>query len=518
LQVARAATPPGPPPNRADGSFASVLDALSMFSFDNSFARMPDRFYARVAPTKVRNPRVVRVNTSLATLLGATADELTSPAGVACLVGNEIPPGAEPLALAYAGHQFGVFVPQLGDGRAVLLGEVVGADGQRRDIQLKGAGRTPFSRGGDGRAALGPVLREYLVSEAMAALGIPTTRALAAATTGEPVMREQMLPGAVLTRVAASHLRVGTFELFAARGDNEGLVALTAHALTRHYPAAAGRGDDALALLESVIAAQASLVARWMAVGFVHGVMNTDNTAISGETLDYGPCAFLDEYDPARTFSSIDHGGRYAFANQPRIAHWNMIRFAETLLGLLDGGRDEAIEAAKDRLGRFPALFDEARLRGLRAKLGLLREEPGDRALADDLLRRLAENRVDHTIFFRRLCSSAVDPTADDGVASLFADPDAFRTWAEAWRRRLAAEAASPETRAAAMRRANPAFIPRNHRVEEAIDAAVRLGDFGPFETLADVLARPYDDQPEHAELAAPPGPEQRDYRTFCGT
>jgi uncharacterized protein YdiU (UPF0061 family) len=491
---------------------------IGMVAFDNSYARLPDRFYARVAPTKVGDPRIVRINRPLAELLGASPDQLASSTGASLLVGNEIPFGAEPLALAYAGHQFGGFVPQLGDGRAILLGEVVGKDGQRRDIQLKGSGRTPFSRGGDGRAALGPVLREYLVSEAMAALGIPTTRALAVATTGESVVREEVLPGAILTRVAASHLRVGTFEFFAARSDREALVALTAHALARHYPHAAGSGNDALALLECVIDAQANLIALWLGVGFVHGVMNTDNTAISGETLDYGPCAFLDQYDPRKKFSSIDHGGRYAFANQPRIAQWNMARLAETLLDLLSDNQEEAIRVAMERLARFPERFEAAHLRVLRAKLGLLRDEPGDRALADDLLGRMAENHVDYTLFFRRLCASAADPAADAEVLSLFDQPDAFRAWADTWRQRLAAEPLAPAARASSMRRANPAFIPRNHRIEEAIEAAVRRGDFTPFDVLADVLARPYDDQPEHAYLGDPPGPEQRDYQTFCGT
>ncbi|HXI58026.1 MAG TPA: YdiU family protein [Polyangia bacterium] len=502
--------------------------APELFAFDNSYARLPGRFYARVAPTKVGGPRVVRINQPLAELLGASPELLASSLGAALLVGNELPRGAEPLALAYAGHQFGGFVSQLGDGRAILLGEVVGKDGQRRDIQLKGSGRTPFSRGGDGRAALGPVLREYLVSEAMAALRIPTTRALAVATTGERVLREEALPGAILTRVAASHLRVGTFEFFAARGDLEALVALTAHALARHYPQAAGSGNDALALLEQVIDAQANLVARWLGVGFVHGVMNTDNTAISGETLDYGPCAFLDQYDPGRTFSSIDHQGRYAFSNQPRIAHWNMARLAEALLGLMSRDEEEAVRLAKERLERFPARFEAAHLRVLRAKLGLAPDDlstdasdaadADDRALAYDLLGRLAENHVDFTLFFRRLCASAADPSADGDILPMFDNPDAFLTWAETWRRRLDTKAVTPEARASAMRRTNPAFIPRNHRVEEAIEAAVRRDDFGPFQVLADVLTRPFDDQPELAHLADPPGADQRMYRTFCGT
>jgi serine/tyrosine/threonine adenylyltransferase len=489
-----------------------------MLAFDNSYARLPERFYARVAPTKVGDPRVLRINRPLAELLGANPDELASSAGASVLVGNELPRGAEPLALAYAGHQFGGFVPQLGDGRAILLGEIIGTDGRRRDIQLKGAGRTPFSRGGDGRAALGPVLREYLVSEAMAALGIPTTRALAVATTGEVVLRDEPLPGAVLTRVAASHLRVGTFEFFAARGDRDALAALTSHALARHYPTAAGSGNDALALLEQVIEAQANLVASWLGVGFIHGVMNTDNTAISGETLDYGPCAFLDAYDPNKKFSSIDHGGRYAFSNQPRIAQWNMARFAETLLGLLADDQDEAIRLATDRLSRFSALFEAAHLRVLRAKLGLTREDPDDGSLALDVLSRLAENHVDYTSFFRRLCASAADPSLDADVLPLFEDPDAFRTWAETWRRRLGSDPLSPAARASSMKRVNPAFIPRNHRVEEAIEAAVRRGDLAPFDALAGVLSRPYEDQLERANFAAPPGPEWRTYRTFCGT
>jgi uncharacterized protein YdiU (UPF0061 family) len=489
------------------------------FAFDNSYARQPDHFYARIAPTKVSEPRVVKVNRALAELLSLDAEQLASPDGAQLLSGNTLPAGADPIALAYAGHQFGGFVRQLGDGRAILLGEIVGTDGKRRDIQLKGSGRTPFSRGGDGRAALGPVLREYLVSEAMAALGIPTTRALAAVTTGERVHREEgMLPGAVLTRVAASHMRVGTFEFFAARDDRDALSTLATYALSRHYPEAAGTGNDALALLERVIEAQARLVARWLGVGFVHGVMNTDNTSISGETIDYGPCAFLDEYDPRKKFSSIDRGGRYAFASQPSIAQWNLTRLAETLLPLVHDDEDEAARIATERLEGFSALFEAAYGEVMRAKLGLTREEDDDKALAADLRGRLATNEVDYTVFFRGLCAAAESPSADAKVAESFANAGAFHEWAERWRARLAKEEVDPTVRAAAMRRANPAFIPRNHRVEEMIQAAVHRNDFAPFETLLGVLARPYDDQPEHAHLAEPPLPEERVQATFCGT
>ena len=486
-----------------------------VIAFDNSYARLPERFYARTPPTAVRRPRLVKLNESLAALLGLDAAHLASEAGVAVLSGNALAEGADPIALAYAGHQFGSFVPQLGDGRAILLGEVVGKDGKRRDLQLKGSGPTPFSRRGDGRAALGPVLREYIVSEAMAAMGIPTTRALAAVLTGEPVYRESPLPGAVLTRVAASHIRVGTFEYFAAREDVDAIATLTRHALERHYPQGLSAPNAALSLLEHVVLAQASLVAQWLGVGFVHGVMNTDNTSISGETIDYGPCAFLDEYHPRKKFSSIDAGGRYAFMNQPRVAQWNVARLAEALLPLISEDADEAARLATDRLDAFKDRFDAAFRAVMRSKLGLQNEAPGDLELVMDLLSRLATSAVDYTLFFRRLCDVATRP---DAVASLFDDPGAFHEWAERWRARLAAEGSTPEARAEAMRRANPAFIPRNHRIEEAIAAATDRDDFAPFETLVRVLARPFDDQPGAAHLADPPEPEERVQQTFCGT
>jgi uncharacterized protein YdiU (UPF0061 family) len=490
-------------------------------AFDNSYTSLPERFYARVAPTKVREPRIIKVNHALAEQLGLDPAELDSADGAQVFSGNVLPEGAASIALAYAGHQFGGFSSQLGDGRAILLGEVRDRDGVRRDIQLKGAGRTPFSRQGDGRAALGPVLREYIVSEAMAAFGVPTTRALAAVTTGETVIREQRLPGAVLTRVAASHIRVGTFEFFAARDDREALSALTKYTLQRHYPlqspAEPSSQSEALRLLECVIDAQASLVARWLGLGFVHGVMNTDNTSISGETIDYGPCAFLDEYDPDKTFSSIDRGGRYAFGNQPKIVLWNMARFAETLLPLIADQEDVAARLATERLERFPELFEAAQSRVMRSKLGLSSEDATDTALIDDLLQRLALNQVDYTVFFRALCAVAEDPAADASVAALFSDPSAFHGFAERWRRRLALERVAPEARARAMRRVNPALIPRNHRIEQAIVAGV-AGNFEPFETLVRALARPYEDQPELAHLAEPPLVSERVRATFCGT
>ncbi len=489
-----------------------------MFRFDNTYARLPERFFERVAPRPVRAPRLVKVNAALSAALGLEADWPSSDAAAAVFSGNLIPEGAEPIAQAYAGHQFGTFVPQLGDGRAILLGEVVGADGVRRDVQLKGSGRTRFSRGGDGRAALGPVLREYVLGEAMAALGVPTTRALAAVTTGEIVMRDEPLPGAILTRVAASHLRIGTFQFFAARRDVEGLRTLTTYALARHYPDSLDGENAAIALLDEVVAAQASLIARWMGIGFVHGVMNTDNTSISGETIDYGPCAFLDEYHPQKKFSSIDRMGRYAFASQPRIALWNLGRLADALLPLVAADEKKAIGWATERLDRFQPLFDDAYIRTMTAKIGVSNGGVEDRFLVSDLLERLAANEVDFTLFFRRLCDAVDDPRAEEGVASLFAHPGAFHDWSARWRARLARDDVDPGARAAAMRRSNPAFIPRNHRVEEVIAAAVQRGDFSPFERLVEVLARPWEEQPEHRALAEPPTDAERVKQTFCGT
>jgi uncharacterized protein YdiU (UPF0061 family) len=482
-----------------------------LFPFDNSYAALPERFYARLPATPVAAPRLIRVNAPLARELGLDPAALETPEGVEALAGNRVPEGSAPLAAAYAGHQFGNFVPQLGDGRALLLGEVVDRNGVRRDIQLKGSGPTPYSRRGDGRAALGPVLREFVVSEAMAALGIPTTRALAAVLTGETVLREEPLPGAVLTRVASSHIRVGTFQFFAARNDTDGIRALADHVIARHYPQAAQAPNRYLSLLEMVIARQAALIARWLMVGFIHGVMNTDNMSIAGETIDYGPCAFMDAYHPAKVFSSIDQRGRYAYANQPAIAQWNLARFAETLLPLLGEDQQAAVAQAVEVLEGFGPKFQAAYSAGMARKLGLRPSAAADK-LGQDLLERMAANDADFTLTFRRLSAGE-----GEDVRTLFADPTAFDAWADAWRAQLAQEGGDSDERRASMRAANPAFIPRNHRVEEVIRAGEE-GDFAPFETLMTVLARPYEDQPEFATYADPPRPEQVVHRTFCGT
>ena len=501
------------------------------FSFENTYARLPEHFYARLAPTPVAAPQLVKVNVELARSLGLDPNTLTSTEGVDILAGNRVVEGSEPIALAYAGHQFGYFVPQLGDGRAILLGEVMGRDGVRYDIQLKGSGPTPFSRRGDGRAVLGPVLREYIVSEAMAALGVPTTRSLAAVTTGERVLRETILPGAIFTRVAASHLRVGTFQFFAARGDTEGLRALSNYAIARHFPQAAHAENPFRALLDAVISRQAHLVAQWMLIGFIHGVMNTDNTSISGETIDYGPCAFMEAYDPATVFSAIDENGRYAYANQPRIARWNLTRLAEAMLPLLEQEsasqktgsqesriQEEAVTSANEALAAFDPQFQAARIAGLRRKLGLHTERDKDLALAEDLLERMAANRADFTLTFRRLCDAAAGVEGDIGVRELFVVPPAYDEWAAQWRQRLAEESISPDARAAAMRKANPAFIPRNHLVEEALNTAMWKQDFHPFEKLLDAVSRPYDDRPNLDHYATPARPEECVRQTFCGT
>src|SRR6201996_7229144 len=487
------------------------------FPFQNTYSALPANFFARVAPTPVAAPRLIRLNRPLARHLGLDPDVLDSPEGAEILSGKRLPDGADPIAMAYAGHQFGHFVPQLGDGRAILLGEVIDRDGVRRDIQLKGSGPTPFSRRGDGRAALGPVLREYIVSEAMFALGVPTTRSLAAVTSGENGIREPIWPGAVLPGVVSSHIRVGTFQYFAARQDTDALRRLADHVINRHYPELAGADRPCHALLSGVVARQAELVARWLHVGFIHGVMNTDNTSISGETIDYGPCAFMDHYDPAQVFSSIDEMGRYAYANQPRIALWNLTRLAECLLPLFSDDQEKAIGEAQEILGAFPEKFAAAYQAGLRAKIGLFTARDGDEALVQDLLDAMAKGKADFTLTFRRLGDAARDAGDDSKVRELFAEPAAFDEWATRWRQRTAEEPQTPAERQAAMHAINPAFIPRNHRIEAVIAAAVN-DDYAPFEELIKVLAKPFEDQPEFADYANPPAAHEVVCQTFCGT
>lgn len=467
--------------------------------FDNSYARLPDRFYARLAPVPVTAPHLIRLNTDLAHELGIAVDTNTDLASI--FSGNTIPQGAEPLAQAYAGHQFGGFSPQLGDGRANLLGEVIDIHGKRRDIQLKGSGPTPWSRMGDGRAWLGPVLREYVISEAMHALGIPTSRALAAVTTGEPVYRESgALPGAILARVASSHIRVGTFQYFAARRDTDSLKTLYEYVVARHYPQAQTPTD----LLNAVIDAQASLIAKWLSVGFIHGVMNTDNTAISGETIDYGPCAFMDAYHPQTVFSSIDAHGRYAYDNQANIIVWNMAQFATSLVPLMDD-TDAAIEEFTKAVHAMPKRVQHYWLQNFGHKIGLEAATDDDAALINDLLAIMTEGKADFTNTFRALHHG----TARDQ----FTDPTAFDDWAVRWHARLETETDAKARMAAA----NPVLIPRNHRIEQMIEAAV-AGDYIPFKRLVDVLSHPYEDQPDAQDLTQPPTPSEVVQETFCGT
>ncbi len=505
-------------------------------TLSSGYALLPERFFARLEPTPVASPRLIQFNRPLAAELNLDMAGLDDAALAAIFSGNQRLDGADPIAIAYAGHQFGVFVPQLGDGRAILLGEVQDRGGARRDIQLKGSGRTPYSRGGDGRAALGPVLREYLVSEAMHALNIPTTRALAAVATGESVYRDEPLPGAILTRVAASHIRVGTFQYFAARGDVEATRRLADYVIERHYPQARDAARPYLELLRQVMERQARLIAAWMNVGFIHGVMNTDNMAISGETIDFGPCAFLDDYDPATVFSSIDGHGRYSLANQPLAGAWNLTRFAETLLPLIDADVERAVEPANELIATFGARYAEHWLAGMRLKMGLFDAADDDLELARGLLEAMQRNHADYTLTFRRLAEAAAVPAeaaaeaagtavpavhpkgADADVRALFANPPAFDQWAVRWRARLARAPRPADARAAAMRGVNPAFIPRNHRIEQAIIAAVTREDFSVFEELLAVLSRPFERQDAFAAYADPPLPAERVLRTFCGT
>ena len=493
-------------------------DRHRLFAFDNSYARLPDRFFARLPPTPVAAPRLVRLNENLARQLRLDPVLLSSPEGVAVLAGNRVPELGEPLAMAYAGHQFGYFVPQLGDGRAIFSARL----SMPTVFAATSSSRAPAPRLSPAMATDAPrsepVLREYIISEAMAALGIPTTRSLAVVTTGETIRREMPVPGAVLTRVASSHVRVGTFQFFAARGDVEAIRQLADHVIARHYPEAVGAPNRYRALLDLVISRQADLVAKWLLVGFIHGVMNTDNMSIAGETIDYGPCAFMDAYDPGTVYSSIDTSGRYAYGNQPRIANWNLARLAETLLPLLAEDKDAAVEEGNKALSAFATRFETAYASGLRRKLGLFQTRPDDLSLAQDLLERMARNGADFTLTFRRLSDASISTDADAAVRSLFADPAAYDDWAHRWRRRLAEDGGDAGDRVAAMRVANPAFIPRNHLVEEALSAAVNNGEFAPFERLLTVLCRPYEDQPDFGHYANPPRPDQVVRQTFCGT
>lgn len=480
------------------------------WNFENSYTRLPKTFYTSVSPDPVEFPKLAILNGSLAASLGLNAEALQTEEGLSVFAGNTIPEGAAPLAQAYAGHQFGHFT-MLGDGRAILLGEQITPDGERFDIQLKGPGRTPYSRSGDGRAALGPMLREYIISEAMHALGIPTTRSLAVVTTGEAVIRETHLPGAILTRVAASHLRVGTFQYAAAGTTVEELRTLADYAIKRHYPDIEDDENRYLSLLKEVIKRQAALIAQWQLVGFIHGVMNTDNMAISGETIDYGPCAFMNEYDPATVFSSIDTGGRYAYGNQPGIGGWNLARLAESLLALIDEKEEKALELAQQAMSEYPKLNQQHWLAGMRAKLGLFNEETEDETLIKGLLDLMEKHRADYTNTFRALTFGKTEGT------DLFGSEE-FNKWHDEWQARLGRQEETKESSIELMRNSNPAVIPRNHLVEEALKAAEEIGDYSVMEKLLGALSKPYEHSPEQEEYAAVPEPSAVPYRTYCGT
>jgi uncharacterized protein YdiU (UPF0061 family) len=495
---------------------AETVVADPGFRFDNSYVRDLPGFFLGVSPAPAPAPQLVLLNRGLAEELGLDADHLDGPAGADIFSGNRLPSGAQPVAQAYAGHQFGGFSPQLGDGRALLLGEVIDRHGQRRDIAFKGSGPTPFSRRGDGKAALGPVLREYLIGEAMQAMGIPTTRALAVTTTGEDIQRETTLPGAVLTRVAASHIRVGTFQFFAARGETDRLHQLARYTIARHFPALLKDDNPGLALLQAAIDVQAPLIARWMHVGFIHGVMNTDNMTLSGETIDYGPCAFMDAYNPRTVFSSIDQTGRYAYGNQPAIAHWNLGRLAEALLPLIDENEQRAIARATETLATFPSRYQEHWLSGMKLKLGLGVEERDDKSLVDDLLALMADQRADWTLAFRRLSQAARDEST--AFRMQFDDPSSPEDWLLRWTARLTLENRSPARIAAAMDAVNPIVTPRNQMVEEALAAAVTRNDLEPIHALLKAIVRPFDEVPGQDAYSLPAPDGFGPYRTFCGT
>lgn len=479
------------------------------WNLDNSYARLPGAFFSVQKPTPVQNPAMIIFNEPLAAALGLNLEEVKSEASLDIFAGNTIPEGGKPIAQAYAGHQFGHFT-MLGDGRALLLGEQLTPYGERFDIQLKGSGRTSFSRGGDGRAALGPMLREYLISEAMHALDIPTTRSLAVVTTGESIMRETALPGAILTRVASSHIRVGTFQYAAGKGDVEQLKILADYTIKRHYPYVEDAENPYHILLKEVIKRQAELIAKWQLVGFIHGVMNTDNMTISGETIDYGPCAFMDIYDPETVFSSIDTRGRYAYGNQPYIAAWNLARFAESLLPLLHKEQEEGVKLAQEEISRFSGVFEENWLMGMRAKLGIFNEEKEDQDLINALLRLMKENSADYTNTFRSL-------TLNTPVESKLGRNPEFAKWHELWQVRLERQEESKVSSIELMKRSNPGVIPRNHRVEEALNAAVN-GDYSLMKKLNQVLSTPYAYSFDQEEYCSLPEPSNLPYQTFCGT
>ena len=485
------------------------------FNFDNSFARSLEGFFKPCQAEPATAPTLLQFNHALAKELGLDPVALDSEAGLAIFSGNATPEGSEPLAQAYAGHQFGGFSPQLGDGRALLLGEVIDTQQRRRDIQLKGSGRTPFSRGGDGLAAIGPVLREYLIGEAMHALGVPTTRALAAVATGKHVYRETALPGAILTRIAASHIRVGTFQYAGARGDILKVRELADYAIQRHYPDTSDAENPYLAFFAAVADAQAALVARWMNIGFIHGVMNTDNMTISGETIDYGPCAFMDKYAASTVFSSIDQYGRYAYANQPEILTWNLARLAETLIPHVDTKKERAIELLTETIECIQPLYESYWLSGMRSKIGLTTEDIIDEELINDLLKIMEAGQADFTLVFRRLSKTLQGDS--DAVRNLFKEPDAFNAWVVRWQKRLEQEDIVAETTAQAMDRVNPIYIPRNHKVEESLAAAVNQ-DMRPFTKLLEVVIQPFDEVAGNEAYTEPAPTTNRRYQTFCGT
>ncbi len=489
--------------------------------FKNSYVDLGRDFYQSIKPTPVHNPQLIIYNRELADELGLDETPLNASADVSVFAGNEVPEGAGPIAMAYSGHQFGHFNPQLGDGRAILLGQMESPGGRSFDIHMKGTGQTAFSRNGDGRAALGPVLREYLVSEAMARLGVPTTRALAAVTTGEEVIRERLLPGGIITRIAASFVRIGTFEYFLARGDKAGLTRLADYMIEQYYADLKQAENRYLALLDAIIEGQAALIAQWMQLGFIHGVMNTDNMSIACETIDYGPCAFMDHYAHDRVYSSIDHDGRYAYNNQPNIGLWNLSRFAECLLPLIDEDQNTAVEMAKDQLERYINAYQEHWLTGMCAKLGLATVLDEDKALVENLFTIMASNNADFTLTFYRLSMLDLDASNDDVMLDLFDDVDdvgSFTQWLDQWRQRLSLEASENDERKAMMRAVNPVYIPRNHLIEAAIRAAEDHADFSVFHALHEVLQHPYDFQPGKEAYMQPPLPHEVVQQTFCGT